>query len=244
MSEAELAQRFIATQARINGDKLRKGQVAEKDWPAVARASNKLAEAPLWIDDSADLSMLELRAKARRLHSQEKDRGGLAVIIVDYLQLMRAEDPRANRVEQVGQISRGLKILSQELKVPVIGVSQLSRAPEQRPGGRPMLSDLRESGQIEQDADVVMFIWREEVYNKETDRLGEAAKHRNGPVGEKTLVFLPRFPKFADKYEERPAVKPLAQSEGAPPMDATDVDNAEDDADTEDDAGFGVAEDF
>jgi replicative DNA helicase len=223
MSEAELAQRFIATQARINGDKLRKGTVARSDWPAVVRACNELDKAPLWIDDSADLGMLELRAKARRLHSQERDKGGLALIIVDYLQLMRAEDPRQNRVEQVGQISRGLKILAQELGVPVIGVSQLSRAPEQRPGGKPILSDLRESGQIEQDADVVMFIYREDRVKEDSQRENEAdiiiAKHRNGPVGERTLVFLSRFPRFADMHRAPPAVKPLAASEDAPPME-------------------------
>ncbi|MFN2612204.1 MAG: replicative DNA helicase [Solirubrobacterales bacterium] len=227
MSEAELAQRFIATKARINGDKLRKGTVARSDWPAVVRACNELDKAPLWIDDSADLGLLELRAKARRLHSQEQDQGGLALIIVDYLQLMRAEDSRQNRVEQVGQISRGLKILSQELRVPVIGVSQLSRAPEQRPGGKPILSDLRESGQIEQDADVVMFIYREDRVKEDSLRENEAdiiiAKHRNGPVGERTLVFLPRFPMFADMHNVPPAVKPLTASQDAPPMDGGDV---------------------
>jgi replicative DNA helicase len=194
------------------------------------RACNELDKAPLWIDDSADLGLLELRAKARRLHSQEKDKGGLALIIVDYLQLMRPDDPRQNRVEQVGQISRGLKILAQEIGVPVIGVSQLSRAPEQRPGGKPILSDLRESGQIEQDADVVMFIYREDRVKEDSLRENEAdiiiAKHRNGPVGERTLVFLSRFPRFADMVKDRPAVKPLAASEGTSPMEG-DEDVAE-----------------
>src|SRR5690349_22126576 len=154
MSEVELAQRFIACRARISGDKLRKGQVAHKDWPKVVRACNELEEAPLWFDDSSDLGLLDLRAKARRLHAQEQDRGGLGLIILDYMQLMRSDDPRANRVEQVGQISRGLKILARELEVPVVAISQLSRAPEQRTPPKPQLSDLRESGQIEQDADV------------------------------------------------------------------------------------------
>ena len=146
MSEAELAHRFIATRARIPGDKLRKGKVSDRDWPKVLRACNDLEKAPLWLDDSSDLSMLELRAKARRLAASEDS---LGLVIVDYMQLMRPDDPRANRVEQVGQISRGLKILARELNVPVIGLSQLSRAPEQRTGaekGRPVLSDLRESG--------------------------------------------------------------------------------------------------
>ena len=185
----ELAHRFIASQARIPGDKLRKGKVASKDWPKVVKACNTLESAPLWIDDSSDLGMLELRAKARRLHAQEKSRGseGLGMVIVDYLQLMRADDPRANRVEQVAQFSRGLKILARELEVPVIGVSQLSRAPEQRPDKRPILSDLRESGAIEQDADVVGFLYRDEYYNPESEEPGVAeliiAKHRNGPIG-------------------------------------------------------------
>ncbi len=145
MSETELAHRFIASRARISSDRLRKGQVT-KDWNKVLKACNELAEAPLWIDDSSDLSLLDLRAKCRRLHSSA---GGLGVVIVDYIQLMRADDPRINRVEQVGQMSRGLKILARELQVPVIALSQLSRAPEQRTGkekGVPMLSDLRESG--------------------------------------------------------------------------------------------------
>ncbi|MEX0972246.1 MAG: replicative DNA helicase [Solirubrobacterales bacterium] len=152
MSEVELAQRFIACRARISGDKLRKGQVAQKDWPKVVRACNELEEAPLWFDDSSDLGLLDLRAKARRLHAQTQDQGGLGLVIVDYLQLMRADDMRANRVEQVGQMSRGLKILARELEVPVLAISQLSRAPEQRTPAKPMLSDLRESGCLTGDS--------------------------------------------------------------------------------------------
>ncbi|HET8862632.1 MAG TPA: replicative DNA helicase [Solirubrobacterales bacterium] len=152
MSEVELAQRFIACRARISGDKLRKGQVAQKDWPKVVRACNELEEAPLWFDDSSDLGLLDLRAKARRLHAQTQDQGGLGLVIVDYLQLMRADDMRANRVEQVGQMSRGLKILARELEVPVLAISQLSRAPEQRSPAKPMLSDLRESGCLTGDS--------------------------------------------------------------------------------------------
>ena len=163
-------------------------------------ACNELAEAPLWIDDSSDLSLLDLRAKCRRLASSE---GGLGLVIVDYIQLMRADDPRIGRVEQVGQMSRGLKILARELDVPVIGISQLSRAPEQRPDKVPILSDLRESGSIEQDADIVSFIYRDEYYNKEeSERPGEAdliiAKHRNGPIGTIPLAFLEQFPRFAN----------------------------------------------
>ena len=154
MSEAELAHRFIASRSRIPNDRLRKGKVAERDWPRVVRACNQLESAPLWIDESSDLSLLELRAKSRRLAASEG--GKLGLVIVDYMQLMRAEDPRANRVEQVGQFSRGLKILARELDVPVIGLSQLSRAPEQRPDKRPMLSDLRESGCLTGDVRVLL----------------------------------------------------------------------------------------
>jgi replicative DNA helicase len=220
MSEVELAQRFIACRARISGDKLRKGQVSQRDWPKVVRACNELEEAPLWFDDSSDLGILDLRAKARRLHAQEQDRGGLGLIILDYMQLMRSDDHRANRVEQVGQISRGLKILARELEVPVVAISQLSRAPEQRTPPKPQLSDLRESGQIEQDADVVAFLFREDYYrdpDEEPDGLADLiiAKHRNGPIGTRKLVFLDRFPKFADfSGQESPIGDP--GSEGPP----------------------------
>lgn len=156
MSEVELAQRFIACRSRIPGDRLRKGKVSQRDWPKVVRACGELETAPLWIDDSSDLGLLDLRAKARRLHAQEQSRGGLGAVIVDYMQLMRADDPRANRVEQVGQMSRGLKILARELGVPVIALSQLSRAPEQRPNKRPILSDLRESGCLAGDSRVFL----------------------------------------------------------------------------------------
>ncbi|HKH63868.1 MAG TPA: replicative DNA helicase [Solirubrobacterales bacterium] len=222
MSEVELAQRFIACRARISGDKLRKGQVNKRDWPKVLRACNELEEAPLWFDDSSDLGILDLRAKARRLHAQEQERGGLGLIILDYIQLMRSDDHRANRVEQVGQISRGLKILARELEVPVVAISQLSRAPEQRTPPKPQLSDLRESGQIEQDADVVAFLYREDYYRdpeEEPDGLADLiiAKHRNGPIGTRKLVFLDRYPKFADHAHAEP---PIEQPAGeAPPFE-------------------------
>jgi replicative DNA helicase len=217
MSEVELAQRFIACRARIPGDKLRKGQVAQKDWPQVVRACNELEEAPLWFDDSSDLGILDLRAKARRLHTQEQDKGGLGLVIVDYLQLMRSDDQRANRVEQVGQMSRGLKILARELEVPVLAISQLSRAPEQRHPPRPQLSDLRESGQLEQDADLVAFLYREDYYRDredEPDGLADViiSKHRNGPIGTRKLVFIERFPKFADfTSQEKPIEQPAGE---------------------------------
>jgi replicative DNA helicase len=223
MSEVELAQRFIACRARIPGDKLRKGQVSQRDWPKVVRACNELEQAPLWFDDSSDLGILDLRAKARRLHAQEQDRGGLGLIILDYMQLMRSDDPRANRVEQVGQISRGLKILARELQVPVMAISQLSRAPEQRSPPKPQLSDLRESGQIEQDADLVAFLYRADYYrdpDEEPDGLANLiiAKHRNGPIATKELVFLDRYPKFADySGQDAPIEQPVG--EDPPPYD-------------------------
>ena len=199
MSESELAQRFVASQARIRGEELRKGRVAEDRWTKILTACERLHNAPLRVDDSSDIGVLEVRAKSRRLHN-ELD-GGLGLIIVDYLQLMRHEGRVENRVEQVGQISRGLKALARELKVPVIALSQLSRAVEQRGGEKkPILSDLRESGNLEQDADLVMFIYREEYYDKDSERPGEAdiiiAKHRNGPTGDMILNFQKEYPKF------------------------------------------------
>jgi replicative DNA helicase len=207
MSESELAQRFVASQARIKGEALRRGKVPENQWPKILEASGRLAQAPMYIDDSSDTGALEVRAKSRRLHSQIP--GGLGLIIIDYLQLMRHEGRVESRVEQVGQISRGLKGLARELNVPVIALSQLSRAVEQRGGDKkPILSDLRESGQIEQDSDLVMFIYREEYYLKEeSERPGEAdiiiAKHRNGPVGDVVLTFQKQYPKFMNYAGER-----------------------------------------
>jgi replicative DNA helicase len=206
MSESELAQRFVASQARIRGEELRRGRVAEDRWQKILSACQTLAEAPLWIDDSSDTGVLEVRAKARRLHHQTE--GGLGLIIIDYLQLMRHEGRVENRVEQVSQISRGLKSLARELNVPVIALSQLSRAVEQRGGEKkPILSDLRDSGAIEQDSDLVMFIYREEYYDKDSDRPGEAdiivAKHRNGPVGEIVLTFQREYPKFMNYAGDR-----------------------------------------
>ena len=202
MSESELAQRFVASQARIKGEELRKGKVAATKWQKILTACQRLADAPLWVDDSSDTGVLEVRAKSRRLHGQMQAAGkGLGLIIVDYLQLMRHEGNVDNRVEQVGQISRGLKGLARELNVPVIALSQLSRAVEQRAEKKPILSDLRDSGNIEQDADLVMFIYRDEYYEKDkSERPGEAdiivAKHRNGPVADVRLTFRSEFPKF------------------------------------------------
>jgi replicative DNA helicase len=216
MSETELAHRFIASQAKVSSDELRKGRVKADRWPKVLRAVEKLAAAPIFIDDSSDIGVLEMRAKARRLHARH---GGLGLIVVDYLQLVRPDGRSDSRVEQVGQISRGLKILARELDIPVVAVSQLSRAVESRHPPVPMLSDLRESGQLEQDADVVMFVYREEYYDQESERLGEAdiifAKHRNGPIGKVTLSFLPKYPRFASLYRDHGAVPAIPDSNGA-----------------------------
>ena len=220
MSETELAHRFLASQAKIPGDKLRKGQVKSL-WPKVLKASNRLENAPIWLDTSSDLSILDVRAKARRLYSKE---GGLGLIIVDYMQLMRADDPRMSRVEQVGSISRGLKLLAGELNVPVLALSQLSRAPELRPDKKPILSDLRESGNLEQDADVVCFIFRQEYYEDDPDEdtRGKAevivAKHRNGPIGNVELAFLSPYPKFQNLSRRRdvPGPPPSVRDEFEP----------------------------
>jgi replicative DNA helicase len=202
MSESELAQRFVASQASIKGEDLSKGRVPEKRWPKILAATNKLSQAPLYIDDSSDVGLLEIRAKARRLHAQKE----IGLIIIDYLQLLRADSRIENRVEQVGQMSRGLKILARELNVPVIALSQLNRGVEARTDKRPLLSDLRESGSIEQDADVVMFIYRDEYYNDDSEREGEAdiiiSKHRNGALGDVTLTFRKEFPKFMNFVDE------------------------------------------
>jgi len=186
----------VASQGRIKGDLLRKGRVADNKWPDILKASARLAAAPLYVDDSSDVGILEIRAKSRRLHQQQP----LGLIIVDYLQLLRPDGRVESRVEQVGQMSRGLKILARELHVPVIALSQLSRAVESRTDKRPILSDLRESGQIEQDADLVAFIYRDEYYDKESERAGIAdiiiSKHRNGALGDVELTFAKEYPKF------------------------------------------------
>ncbi len=212
MSEGELAQRFVASQASIEGDDLRKGRLKdERKWKKVLDAASRYDVAPLFVDDSSDIGVLEIRAKARRLHQQmQADYGGLGLIIIDYLQLMRPDGRTDNRVEQVGQMSRGLKILARELEVPVIALSQLSRAVETRKdsqgGHRPMLSDLRESGSIEQDADLCMFIYRDEYYNEDTESPGEGeliiAKHRNGSLGTVNLVFQGKFTRFRNMSRE------------------------------------------
>ena len=199
MSRQQVVQRLMCSEARVDAQSLRTGNLNEDDWPKLSSAVGRLAEAPIFIDDSPNINILELRAKARRLMAKEK----LGLIIVDYLQLMQGHKRADSRQQEISEISRALKILARELNVPVIALSQLSRAVEQRGGEkRPMLSDLRDSGAIEQDADVVMFIYRDDYYNEDSEERGTAeiiiSKHRNGPTGTVRLVFLEHYTKFVD----------------------------------------------
>jgi replicative DNA helicase len=206
MSAEQLVQRLLSTETGVDSHRLRLGQIDDNEWDRISRAFGRLAEAKIYIDDSAGLSLMDLRSKARRLQAEH----GLDVLIIDYLQLMQGRRSE-NRVQEISEISRGLKGLARELNIPVIAAAQLSRSVETRADKRPMLSDLRESGSIEQDADIVMFIHREEVYNPESERKGIAeiiiAKHRNGPVGSINLRFFDRTARFADLelYRDPPA---------------------------------------
>src|SRR6058998_1178013 len=202
MSAQQLVQRMLCSRARVNLAKTRDGFLAEADFPKLTHAASKLAEAEIFIDDSEGLSILELRAKARRLKAQQN----VQLIIVDYLQLLRSTSRRSqdNRQLEISEISAGLKGLAKELKIPIIVVAQLNRQPEQRSGGKPRLSDLRESGSIEQDADLVALLVRPEIYEEDeearVEKAGEAeliiAKQRNGPVGEIPLTFLKEYTRF------------------------------------------------
>lgn len=205
MSAEQLVLRLLSMETGIDSHRLRMGYLDEDEWGLLTHAFGKLSEAPIYIDDTAGISSQELRSKARRLHSQT----GVEMIMIDYLQLMQG-GRTDNRVQEISEISRGLKGLARELNIPVVSLSQLSRAVEQRQDHRPMLSDLRESGAIEQDADVVMFIYREELYNPETDKKNIAeiivAKHRNGPVGEVPLRFFNDTTRFTDLETTRQPV--------------------------------------
>ncbi|MDP9405609.1 MAG: replicative DNA helicase [Actinomycetota bacterium] len=198
MSQMELVQRILAAQAGVDSDRLRTGRLQESDWPKLSQAMGRLAEAPLFIDDTAGINLMEIRSKCRRL----KQKHGLSLVIVDYLQLMQSHRRVENRVQEVSELSRSLKMLAKELDVPVIALSQLSRKPEDRSDRRPQLSDLRESGSIEQDADIVCFIYRDEVYDQDSNAKGEAelivAKHRNGPLRTVRLSFIGHHSRFAN----------------------------------------------
>jgi replicative DNA helicase len=200
MSKAEVTQRLMCSEAKVESQRLRSGRLAQDDWPRLTAACDKLTKAPIYVDDTGSITMMELRSKARRLKSREPN---LGLIVVDYLQLMTTGASVENRVQEVSQISRQLKVLARDLDVPILALSQLSRAVEQRHDKRPILSDLRESGSLEQDADLVLFVYRDEYYNgEESDQQGLAelhlAKHRNGPTGMVKLSFLRRYAKFAD----------------------------------------------
>ena len=197
MSRDQLVQRMLCSEARVDAQKVRTGYLSESDWPKLTIAAGRLAEAPIFIDDTPAISVLEVRAKARRLKAEHN----IGLIIIDYLQLMSGSGRIENRQQEISEISRSLKSLARELNVPVVALSQLSRAAEQRPSHRPQLSDLRESGAIEQDADLVTFIFREEYYepdNPEVRGIAEIniGKQRNGPTGTMQLAFIKEYTKF------------------------------------------------
>jgi replicative DNA helicase len=203
MSHLELAQRVLCAEARVDATRMRNGRLVESDWSKISKAIGRIGDAPLHIDDNPNVTVMDIRARARRMKSRE----GLGLVVVDYLQLMTGRTQAESRQVEISEISRGLKILARELDIPVIALSQLSRNLESRADKRPMLADLRESGAIEQDADVVMFIYRDEVYNPEvTDRRGTAeiivAKHRNGPTGHVDLAFVDSYARFANMGRE------------------------------------------
>jgi replicative DNA helicase len=199
MSHLEITQRILSAEARVDSTRMRNGKLAEADWTKLSHAIGRLAEAPLYIDDNPQATVMEIRAKARRLKSRL---GDLGLIVIDYLQLMTGRTRAENRQVEVSEISRGLKILARELEVPVVALSQLSRGLELRADKRPMLADLRESGSLEQDADVVMFLYRDELYNSESPDRGTSevlvAKHRAGPTGMDRLAFLDHYTRFAN----------------------------------------------
>jgi replicative DNA helicase len=204
MSKEQLVQRLISQTTRIPAQALRSGNVRAEDWPKLVRGVAEVSRAPIWIDDTAGVTLMEIRAKVRRLASQLNVAGEmpLSLVVVDYLQLMVGQGNRAeNRQQEIAEISRGLKVLARDLDVPVLAIAQLSRAVEARHDKRPLLSDLRDSGAIEQDADMVMFLYRDEYYNSDSDDKGIAevivGKHRNGPTGRVQLAWMEQYTKFA-----------------------------------------------
>lgn len=196
MSKEQLVQRILCAEAKVDQHRLRTGNLDEEDWGILHEAKGKLANAPIYIDDTPGITARQVRAKARLLKAEK----GLGLIVIDYLQLMQGSRRHENRQQEISDISRSLKSLAKELNVPVLALAQLSRSVEQREKKRPIMSDLRESGSLEQDADLIMFIYRDEYYNPETEKKGIAeiivSKHRNGPVGVVELGFLKEFTKF------------------------------------------------
>ncbi len=203
MSKEQLMQRFLCAEAKVEINRVRTGFLAPSEWPILTNAAGKLSEAPIYIDDTPAMNIFEIRAKARRLKAHHN----IQLLLVDYLQLIRGTRKGDNRQQEISDISQSLKALAKELNLPVIAVSQLSRAVESREGHRPKLSDLRESGAIEQDADVVVLLFREEYYKPTDENIGVAdvniAKQRNGPVGTIKLTFLKEYTKFADMAREK-----------------------------------------
>ena len=198
MSQVQLVNRLLSLESNVNSQGLRTGKLSDSDWNKLLASGSRIGTSNLIIDDTPGISVAELRSKCRKYKAEQ----GLDVVIIDYLQLMTGSGKTESRQQEISDISRSLKALARELNVPVIALSQLSRAVEQRPDHRPMLSDLRESGAIEQDADVVMFIYRDDYYNKDTDKKGISeiiiAKQRNGPIGTVELAWLPDYTKFVD----------------------------------------------
>ena len=198
MSRNEIAMRLLSAEASIALNHLRSGTMSDADWQKLARKMSAVSEAPLFIDDSPNMTMMEIRAKCRRL----KQRHDLRLVVIDYLQLMSSGKKVESRQQEVSEFSRALKLLAKELEVPVVAISQLNRGPEQRTDKRPMMSDLRESGSIEQDADMVILLHREDAYERESPRAGEAdfilAKHRNGPTANITVAFQGHYSRFVD----------------------------------------------
>jgi len=205
MSKEQMANRILCSEAMVDSNKVRTGRVEDEDWSKLAMASGELSEAGIFIDDTPGISVMEIRAKCRKMKLEKN----IGLVVIDYLQLVQGSNKRGgSREQEISEISRSLKILAKEINVPVIALSQLSRAPEQRPDHRPMLSDLRESGAIEQDADIVMFLYRDDYYNEESDKKNIAeviiAKHRAGSTGTVELLWLGSFTKFAniEKYRD------------------------------------------
>jgi replicative DNA helicase len=207
MSKEQLVLRMLCAEGRVDSSRARAGYLGERDFPKLAQAAARLSEAPIFIDDSSDTSPIVLKAKCRRLMRERNSNLGL--IIVDYLQLMRSARPGESREKEIAEISRSLKALAKELKVPVVALSQLNRQVETRPDRRPLLADLRESGAIEQDADVIAFIYRDEMYHRDSKEPGVAeiiiAKQRNGPTGTAKLTYLTQFTRFENYASEEDA---------------------------------------
>ncbi len=202
MSKEQCANRILCSQAMVDSEKVAKGDITDEDWSKLAIASGELSEsAGIYIDDSAGINIAEIRAKCRKLKLEKN----IGLVVIDYLQLIQGSGNTKSREQEIAEISRSLKILAKEINVPVLALSQLSRAPEARPDHRPMLQDLRESGSIEQDADIVMFLYRDDYYNPETEAKNIAeviiAKHRAGPTGTVELLWMPSYTKFANKYK-------------------------------------------